>query len=140
MSKKKARPSAECLSIIICEDVIEDARSHNKTIVNAFNQINALKYPVKHDRLTVFLSLTSGRGEMPLEVVFGPVGGKPIVRVGGRVTFPGPRAVVDLVFSFRGLTIPQPGEYEAMLYVEGEPLCRRRVTTSIIQKPEGKQP
>ncbi len=63
-------PPAECLAIIICEDVVEDARSHNKCILNTYNTMHSRVYPTSQDRLTVFLSLTNGRGDMPIEVRF----------------------------------------------------------------------
>ncbi len=127
-NKSGALPAPECLSIIICEDVIEDARSHNKTIVNAFNRVTALTYPVQHDRLTVFLSLTGGHGKVPLTITIGGTGKSPLLELAGKVTFPNPRTVVDLVFNFRNLQLPEPGEYEAVVcFGKGQILCRRRL-------------
>ena len=63
MSKK---PEPEMLALLICEGVIEDSRSKNKTIVSTFNRITSSKFPARHDRLAPFLSMTEGHGEHDL--------------------------------------------------------------------------
>jgi hypothetical protein len=59
--------------MIVCDDVVEDKRTIEKTIFNAFNQIWAKAYPAKHQRLVVFLSLANGRGEVTFFSFLRPV-------------------------------------------------------------------
>ena len=83
-----AAPLPQCLAIIVCEGVIEDLRSRNKTIVNTFNRIFSAAFPVSQDRLTVFVSLTNGHGEQDLEIRFVREVGhewEPVVSVSGKV-------------------------------------------------------
>ena len=133
-------PPAECLAIIICEDVVEDARSHNKCILNTYNTMHSHAYPASQDRLTVFLSLTNGHGEMPIEVRFCKEDGEPILKAGGTVKFSDPLAVAELILSLRNVPIPEAGNYVVVVWANNDNLlCQRRVTAAILPAPGGKQ-
>jgi hypothetical protein len=122
----KQTPPAECLAIIICESVVEDHRSHNKCILNTYNRIASPRFPARQDRLTVFISLTSGRGKQPFVVEFLAPDGNPMAKGNGEVEFPDPRAVVDVVLDLRGFPIPQPGSYGVRVTVNGAIVGQRR--------------
>jgi hypothetical protein len=127
------RPPPQCLAIIICEDVVEDARSHNKCILNTYNTIFSQHYPAKHDRLTIFLSFTNGHGEVPIEVRFGKEGKKPILNARGKVKFEDPLAVAELILNLRHVPIPEAGTYEVQVVVdEDHILCQRRVRATLV--------
>lgn len=140
MSKK---PRPDCLALLICEGVIEDSRSKNKTIVNTFNRVTALSYPVRQDRLSIFLSLTGGHGEHDIEVriVRGgvPAGEKPLRGVTGKVNFVNPLHVAELTIDIRGMTIPAAGGYVIELLVDGDVLKQRHFE-AVLLKSGGKKP
>jgi mRNA interferase RelE/StbE len=52
----------EFLSLAICETVIEDKRTGNKTVVNIFDRISAPRFPLLFPRLTVFAALSGLHG------------------------------------------------------------------------------
>jgi len=113
----KNAPPAQCLAIIICESVVEDHRTHNKCILNAYNRITSASYPARQDRLTVFISLTDGRDDQPFKVQFIGPDGDIVTEAGGQVRFPDPLAVVDLVLDLRGFPIAMAGNYEVRALV-----------------------
>ena len=139
MSKK---PRPDCLALLICEGVIEDSRSKNKTIVNTFNRIAALRYPVRHDRLSIFLSLTGGHGEHDIEIriVRGgvPPGEKPLYGFTGKANFANPLAVAELAIDIRGMTIPAAGRYVIELVVDRDVLKQRNFE-AVLLKSGGKK-
>lgn len=137
MSKRKKLP-ATCLAIIVCEGVVEDARSHNKCILNLFNVIWTQTVPTKHDRLTVFIALTDIHGELPLRLTFGRHGKKPIIDFKGTVKAESPRDVADLVLDMRQVPIPAFGEFAVDIEVAGEIVGTRRVLVRQPTKSEGK--
>ncbi len=53
----QAREKPICVSLIICNEVIEDKRSGNKTLVGLFNSVMAPALPVVHPRMFVMASL-----------------------------------------------------------------------------------
>jgi len=134
MSKRKRLP-ATCLAIIVCEGVVEDARSHNKCILNLFNVIWSESVPVAHDRLTVFLALTDVHGELPLRLTFGLHGQEPVFDFKGKVKTGSPRDVADLVLDMRQVPIPAFGEYAVNVEVAGEMVGTRRVLVRQAKMP-----
>ena len=59
---KPIREKPTCIAIIICNEVIEDKRTNNKTLVSLFNGISTPSLPAAHPRLFVMASFTSGSG------------------------------------------------------------------------------
>ena len=51
-----------CVALIICDDVIEDRRTGNKSLIGLFNGIGAGQLPAVHPRMYLVASVTSGSG------------------------------------------------------------------------------
>lgn len=118
----------KCLAIVICESVVEDARTHNKCILNSYNTIWAFGFPTTQDRMTVFVSLTDGRGKVPLEVRFAKDGAeKEVFSLKGDVAFKSPLDVVDLTVDMRQVPLPEEGNYAIQIYISGEMIAERRL-------------
>jgi hypothetical protein len=121
-----ARETPKCVALIVCNDVIEDKRTNNKTLVGIFNAIGSSGVPCTHDRMVVFASLSDGVGVWGIELrLFAPSGDE-LLRVGGEITFPDPHTVEDLVFELRGVQLPDAGTYFAVLFADGGPVGERR--------------
>ena len=134
MSKK---PKPEVLALLICEGVIEDSRSKNKTIVSTFNRITSKGYPARHDRLAAFVSMTNGHGDYELKIRIvhadSAPGADTLLEAGGQIAFADPRAVVDLTLDLRGLAIPKPGGYVIQVEVDGDVVKQRRFDAVLLQ-------
>src|SRR4029450_1227465 len=64
-----------CIAIIICNEVIEDKATSNKTLVSIFNTIGTPGLPCQHPRMFVMASFTDGRGRWPISFrITGPSG------------------------------------------------------------------
>jgi len=137
MSKRK-KPAATCLAIIICEGVVEDARSHNKCILNLFNAIWAAGVPVTQDRFTVFVTLTGIHGELPVRLTLGQDGEEPVATIDGTVKAESPRGVADLVLNMRSVPLKAFGEYVVNVEVGDEIIGTRRVQVIQAKKTGGK--
>lgn len=132
----------KCLAIIVCESVVEDMRSHNKCILNTYNTIWAHQFPTKQDRMTVFASLTNGRGAMDIEVRFvkdqEDAPQKTLINLRGEVGFPSPLDVVDLTMDLRNVPIPEAGSYAIQIWINQEPVGERRIAARPIEKGKAK--
>ncbi len=130
VKKPGTRPKPDCLALLICEGVIEDARSRNKTILNTFNRISAARYPARHDRLAVFLSLTNGHGtyDLQVRVVHAEVAPlqEPLLEIAGKVRFGNPLDVAEMTIDLRGMTIPAAGNYAIEVLIDGDIVKQRR--------------
>lgn len=134
--------SAECLAIILCESVVDDARTHNKSIQNTFNTIWAKSFPAEHDRFTVFVSLTGIHGRQDFKVRVAQITkdepeGKPLLDLGGKIKSPDPWHVVDLTLDMRRILIPQAGDYEIRVCVAGDQVGVRRFMARTTEKRGG---
>ena len=114
-----ATSDPDLLAIILCEKVIEDVNSRNKTFVDTFNQVWATKVPVVHPAATVVVTLTECRRKTKLELEFSldkPDGSQdPIFAIQGELSSNDPLAVHDFVFNIRGLPLKAYGTYRITL-------------------------
>ena len=126
-------PAPICLSIILCDQVIEDKRTHNKSFINCFNQIWTTEVPVFHPLMYIVVSLTECQGPQRLEVEIArdtAEGEHSILRMQGELNAPDPLEVVDLVLEVRGFPVQAFGKHtiRAKSAPEGEILCQRHFT------------
>ena len=124
MSEGIGRETPTCVAIIICNEVIEDKWTNNKTLVGLFNSIGAPSLPANHPRMFIMASLTDGRGEWPFALTIESPSGQPLFKAEGQIRFDNPLVVHDVVVEVRGLPIPEAGEYRVEL------LCGQRLLTS----------
>src|SRR5947209_11779280 len=100
-----------CIAVIICNEVIEDKATSNKTLVSIFNTIGTPGLPCQHPRMFVMASLTDGRGRWPITFRITDPSGRAIMRLDGEAHFGSPLDVVDLVLQVRGLQLEEAGEH-----------------------------
>ena len=124
-----------CIAIVICNEVIEDKTTSNKTLVSIFNTIGTPGVPCQHPRMFVMASLTDGRGRWPICFRITDPSGATLMRMDGEAHFANPLDVVDLVLQVRGLQLNEAGEHRVEVLVGGEPRGSRRFT--VIVQDEG---
>jgi hypothetical protein len=100
-----------CVAVILCNDVIEDKRTSNKSLIGIFNAIAAPQLPVTHPRMNVMASITNASGELPVTLVIRAPSGRDVMRVEGSVPMQDPLAVMDVVFELNGVPIEELGTY-----------------------------
>lgn len=127
-----------CVALVICDDVLEDRRTGNKSLIGLFNNIATVNLPAVHPRMFLVASLTSGRGAWPFSFRVAAPSGREILRMQDTVEFTNPLAVHDLVVEVRSLPIEEEGVYFVDLLVGETPMANRRFTVQIA--PEGAPP
>lgn len=125
-----------CIAVVICNEVIEDKATSNKTLVSIFNTIGTPGLPCQHPRMFIMASLTDGRGRWPIAFRITGPSGDVIMRLDGEATFASPLDVVDLVLQVRGLQITEPGEHTVDVMI-GNVLRGSRRFSVVIQEGEG---
>jgi len=119
------KPRPKYLAMLLCDYVIRDGETNNKSLIGIFNRIIAGKFPVRHDRMHVFVALSDGRGEYATRLqVRGPAN-EIVFSTDGKITIPDPLAVAEINFQIRGLMIPKPGRYFVEFLCDGELLVDR---------------
>lgn len=114
------------LSLVVCDQIIEDKLTGKKTLVGLFSRISAAKLPCIHPTMSVFVSMTGGQGEYPCEVLCRHADGEPVVfSAKGKVTLRDPQQVVDLAFRLNGVRFPRAGMYWVNFLIDEVPLMMR---------------
>ena len=120
-----------CVALVICDDVIEDRRTGNKSLIGLFNNISTAQFPALHPRMFLVASLTSGRGAWPFSFRITAPSGRELMRMQDTVEFTNPLAVHDLVVEVRSLPIEEEGVYFVDLLVGETQTANRRFTAQI---------
>jgi hypothetical protein len=120
-----------CVAIVICNEIIEDKRTSNKTLVGLFNSVGVSALPATHPRLFLLASLTNVHGELPVSFSVRSHSGRELLRVEGSANSGGdPLAVVDLVLEVLGLTVHEEGVHFVDVLSGDSLLGSRRFTVT----------
>lgn len=124
----KKIPPPVVLSIIICDQVIQDVHTGKNTLVGVFDNINAIEFPARHPWLTLFCQLTNGRGKVPITVRLVDVGDseKVLGQLQVEATFKEPREIRNLRFDIGGIGFRHEGEYRFQIYAYNDFLLGER--------------
>lgn len=126
-----------CLAIIICNEVIEDKRSNNKTLVSLFSRVATKKVPCVHPRMFVMASLTDGHGAVPLVFrILHLATQQTVLELRAEAKFKSPMDVNDVVLEFRNLTFQHEGAYAVEVLADGELLGMRRFVVDVVKQQE----
>ena len=133
-----AEVSPILLSAVICEKVIFDRITGMPSLINIIQNINAQKFPARHDQLHFFSELTNGHGNTNTRVRLIDSDDKTIFEQQGVVEFKDVKDVVTLAVNLRGIVFPLPGEYRFQLYTQGTLLGERRISCRKVSPPPKK--
>ncbi|MHC5056194.1 MAG: DUF6941 family protein [Planctomycetota bacterium] len=97
------KPTPKHLAMLLCDYLVLDAETHNKSLIGIFNRVNASKFPVRHDRMHVFVALTDGHGEYGASLRIKSSAGKQLLSLDGKVDMRDPLGVAEINFNIRGL-------------------------------------
>jgi hypothetical protein len=128
--RAKERPI--CVALIICNEVIEDKRTGNKTLVSLFNGIATGQLPATHPRMYLMASLTSGLGTWEFSFRITSPGGREILRMQNTLHFSDPLAVHDLIVELRNLPLEEEGVYFVDLLMDETPMANRRFNVQVV--------
>jgi hypothetical protein len=130
------KPSPSGLAIVVCDQIIEDKTTSKKSIIGIFNNIASVTFPCRHPQLSVFVSLTEGRGTYQARLrVVNEETGAAVTEVNGQIQLPEVHTVAELAFNFIGLEFPAPGLYSIEFYCDDALILERRFHVSQAKPP-----
>lgn len=136
MTEHKPAAVPTLVSILVCDQVIDDKLSNKKSAIGIFNTILVPKVPMAIHQLAILASVTEIVGRVELEIRLVRDSDDAVLFSGkGAVEAPDPLAVVDLLFAMQGVKIPEAGQYAFELLSGGELLGRRRFQVWV--RPQG---
>lgn len=116
------------LALILCDRVITDASTNEKTLVSLFSRITARSFPCVHPRIAVYAALTNASGSMPIELRCAneDQDNHVVFQAKGTIEFPGPNHVVEATFQINHVRFNQPGRHSVELFCQDELIVHRR--------------
>jgi hypothetical protein len=124
-----------CVSVIICNEIIEDKRTNNKTLVSLFNSIVVPKLPATHNRLFIMASFTEGIGTWPISFIVRSPSNASVLRFDAEASFPDPLLVTDISVEVLGMTLQEAGVYFVDIMTGANLLGNRRFTVVLHDDP-----
>ncbi len=140
MDTHRSAATPTLVSLLVCDQVIDDKLSNKKSAIGIFNTILVPKVPATIHQMAILASLTEISGRVELELRLVRDSDNMVLFSGrGAVEAPNPLAVVDLLFAMQGIKIPEAGQYAFELLAGGELLGRRRFQLWV-RPPPGQGP
>jgi hypothetical protein len=126
------------VSMLICDQVIDDKLTNKKSAIGLFNIIIVPRVPTTVPSMAVLISLTemTGRTELELRLVR-DADNAVIFQSVGIMAAPDPLATVDLLFALQGLKLEQAGQHAFEVLCAGEILARRRFHIRLMPGGQG---
>jgi hypothetical protein len=124
-------PPPIALGLTLCEKFIVEERTRNTTLVGTFTKMFADEFPSTPDRFVIAAVLTGGQGDLMLDLVVTHLAtDNEAYSIQRPLRFPGRIAEVQVVFHIRECSFPETGDYDATLFVDGDPIARRRFSVA----------
>lgn len=127
-----------CVALILCNEVIEDKATNNKTLVGLFNTIGVQSLPAQHPKMSVLVALTNVVGTLPLTVSFRSPEEREILKFEGQIESRDPLAVNDVVLQLNGFPLEETGTHRLDVFVGSEHLVGRRFSVTKLDQPNGR--
>ena len=128
------RPVA--IGLLLCEQVIVEARTGNITPVNCFLRRTVSTVPSEGISFIALAFLTDGSGTVDLEVTIQRLDNlEEVYRRTYAYRFQNPLQEVRFLFRVRDCSFPVAGEYQLSLLADGELLAQRKLR--IVQEDTG---
>lgn len=138
MSDPRPVPLPTLISLLICDQVIDDRLTNKKSLIGLFDTILLQSLPAVVPQVVILATLTEIAARTPLELrLVRDADGAVLVSSSGHVEAPTPLATVDLVFAMQGIQLSAAGQYAFELLCGGELLGRRRFQVVLRKPPAG---
>lgn len=114
------------LTLLICDHAWQDPHSGKYFLLGTFSAINSSSFPFATN-LVCYFAVTEGEGSLPVRMELIDVDEErpAVFDAEGIFVFEHLRQVIEGIFAFENLNIPEPGEYRLKLFVAGEFLMER---------------
>ncbi|MBI1903136.1 MAG: hypothetical protein HYS13_18705 [Planctomycetia bacterium] len=136
IDKEPQAPAPYPLAMVVCDGVWQDPYTKKFTLIGTFSALGGRRFPLIHPIISVFVSLTDGRGKVPcrLQLVDVDEVREPVFELSQELEFADPRVIFEVVFQATGIRFPAPGEYRLKLFARDEFIIERRIIVADLSK------
>ena len=134
MNAERIKPMG--LAMIICDQVITEAKTNKKSLIGIFNQVFARTFPCRHSRMSIFIVLTGIHNSVKTDIRFDDESGQTLFAAEGQIACENPTQVVEMNFEFNNTMFPEPGQYTIHFMCDGVPLLHRNLFVRHLQEDQ----
>jgi hypothetical protein len=115
--------------MVVCDGAYRDPYTGKYQLIGIFQAIGGREFPLLHPILTVYISLTDGRGKISLrlQLIDAEEEREPIFKLNKDIQLDDPRTIAEMLFQVSGIQFPSPGEYRLQLFAGREFILERRI-------------
>ena len=118
-------------AFLLCDGVITEKDSNKKTLVGVFGIMRAPAFPIRHYNLVLYYRAMIEKGTYPFRINFCPKGSMTTLsQVEGELRVGNSEIPTELVANLPFLDVPEPGEYEFRLWIDGAYVHRVGLTVA----------
>jgi hypothetical protein len=127
-------PVPSVVSLLICEKVITEAKTNNKTLVNVFDRVEASEFPAVHGPFWIYARLVDAEGDYTFRVEINHLETeKQIARADDiKAQLPNRLQAADFGLHIPAIGFELPGTYEVLIYAND--VWIGRTTVSVVQQ------
>jgi hypothetical protein len=119
------------VGLFICQQLIVEERTRNITLVNCFMTLNCEGFPSRPRSLTLYVVLTDGLGDIPVELVVSRLDTFiEVYRQAQSITLTDRLEERGVLFRLIDCTFPRAGRYHFSILAAGEPVAQRVLTVA----------
>jgi hypothetical protein len=128
------RPHPSLNALLLCDHTIREAGTGKVSLIGAFENISAPRFPVVHRALSVYAKLGDAEGEYAIRLELLRLEDSQRVAQGTlRATFADRMTPGELVFALESLALERPGRYQFRLYADDRFVAGKAFT--VVQAP-----
>jgi hypothetical protein len=110
-------PVPALLALLVCESVIHDAETQTKTLVRVLSRINAQSVPLQIAGLGLYAKMVEGSGAYSFRIRLVSLKDESqILDMTVPANWSSPESPLEIGANFRGVPIPDFGDYEFQLF------------------------
>lgn len=134
MAENPLRSPPSVVSLIVCDQILDDRLSNKKSAIGLFNTIIVSSLPVRVPPVSVMAAVTSIHGRTNLELrLVRDADDEVLLSTSGEIEAGSPLATVDLIFTLQNIQFPTAGQYAFELWAGADLLGRRKL--QLVHKP-----
>lgn len=126
------------VAMIICDQIITEERTHKKSLLGCFNNVNSPVFPTQPITCFVFVALTNGQGahEGRLKCTNQDARNETVFELGGPIIFINPMQTIEMGFRLVNLSFAKPGLHVIEFWCGESLILQRRFSVKQIENKE----
>ena len=117
------------IAVLLCDQMVVDRETNKKSLIGVFNAILAPRFPWVHPKASLYIKMADAEGEYEVKLQLVRVRDMHVIKEGTGTLKVEQRkrySEVDFAIDLPAIELPEPGEYQIVVYINGHYFHRAR--------------